>query len=140
MSALTRFERLDDLFPQLFRGFMTPLQQRNLPEPQEIRLDVSENDKAYTVLAEIPGVKKDDIRVSIDGDVVSISAEVKNEWQEEKDGRVLLKERYYGSASRSLRLGSEVDEKAAQAKFDDGVLRLTLPKRAGGARTLLPIG
>lgn len=140
MSALTRFERLDDLFPQLFRGFMTPLPQRSgLPEPEDIRIDVSENEKSYTVLAEIPGAKKDDIRVSIDGNVVSISAEVKNEWQEEKEGRVLVKERYYGSASRSFRLASEVDDKTAEAKFENGVLKLTLPKRAGTSSTLLPI-
>lgn len=139
MSALTRFDPLEDVFPQLFRGFMTPLAQRGgQPQPGDIRIDVSETDQAYTVQAEIPGAKKDDIRVAVDGNVVSISAEVRGE-KEEKDERVLVKERYYGSSSRSFRLASAVDEKAAEAKFDNGVLKLTLPKRAGGSNTLVAI-
>jgi HSP20 family protein len=142
MSALTRLDPLDDMLPQLFRGFLTPLAQRGGPgEPGDIRIDVSESEQAYTVQAEIPGAKKDDIRVAVDGNVVSISAEVRGEKEEkdEKNARVLVRERYYGSSSRSFRLASPVDETAAEAKFDNGVLKLTLPKRAGGSSKLLAI-
>lgn len=141
MSALTRFEQLDDMFPQLFRGFLAPMRtgMSGLREPEDIRIDLSENDKSYTVRAEIPGAKKDDIRVCVDGNLVSISAEVRNEWQEQEEGRVLVKERYYGSASRSFRLAAEVDDKAAEAKFENGVLKLTLPKRAPAASKTLQI-
>jgi HSP20 family protein len=130
MANLTRFTPRDDVFDDLFRGFfMRPVRLEGGPDVQ-IKMDVKEDEKAYTVNAEIPGVKKDDIHVSIDGNQVSISAEVKSE-KEVKDGeKVLRSERYYGKVSRSFSLGSDVDEGAAQAKYQDGVLQLTLPKKA----------
>lgn len=130
MSALTRLERLDDMFPELFRRLGRPLQLS--PEgPGEIRIDVTENDKDYQVRAEIPGAKKEDIRVSVDGNYVSISAEVKKEKEEKSGGRVLLKETYYGSVSRGFSLAHEIDDKEVVAKLEDGVLKLSLPKREG---------
>lgn len=140
MNALTPFERIDDLFPEMFRRFMRPV-QFNAETPTEIRVDVTEHDKEYLVRAEIPGAKKDDIRVSIDGNRVSISAEVKKEQEQKsgKDGRVLLRETYYGSASRGFTLAHEIDDKAAVAKLEDGVLKLTLPKKADAGSRLLPI-
>lgn len=137
MNALTRFDRIDNLFPELFRRLARPMQlldENTLPA--DIRVDVSENDKEYLVSAEIPGAKKEDIRISIDGNYVSISAEVKKE-QEEKHGRSLVRETYRGTVSRGFTLASDVDDKTAVAKLEDGVLRLTLPKREGsGSRTL----
>jgi HSP20 family protein len=130
MANLIRFNPRDDVFDDLFRGFfMRPVRLEGGPDVQ-IKMDVKEDDKAYTVNAEIPGVKKEDIHVSIDGNQVSISAEVKNE-KEVKDGeKVLRSERYYGKVARTFTLGSDVDEAAAQAKYDNGVLVLTLPKKA----------
>ena len=99
-------------------------------EPQ-MKIDVTEEDKSYLIKAEIPGVKKDDIHVSLDGNQVSISAEVKKE-KEEKEGKKLIRsERYYGNVYRSFTLGQEVDQSAAKAKYTDGVLELTLPKKPG---------
>jgi len=96
----------------------------------QFRVDVTEDSGAYTVRADIPGVKKDDIQITIDGDQVAVSAEVKRE-KDVKDGeRVLRSERYYGKVSRAFSLGQEVDEAAASAKYADGVLELTLPKKA----------
>lgn len=140
MNALTRFERLDDMFPELVRRFMRP-SQMNPDAPGEIRVDVSETDKDYQVRAEIPGVKKEDIRVSIDRNFVSISAEVKQEKEEKTaDGaRSLVREMYYGSASRGFSLSQEVDEAASVAKYEDGVLKLTLPKRKEAASKTLAI-
>ena len=140
MNTLTRFERLDDMFPEMVRRFMRPTQV-NLDAPGEIRVDVSETDKEYQVRAEIPGAKKEDIRISIDRNFVSISTEVKQE-KEEKSGngaRSLVKEMYYGSASRGFSLAQEVDEAASVAKYEDGVLKLTLPKRKEVASKTLAI-
>ena len=129
MANITRFSPTSDALDDLFRGFfMRPVRFEGQPDVQ-IKMDVSEDDKAYTVHAEIPGVKKDDIHVNIDGNQVSISAEVKNE-KEVKDGEKLLRsERYYGSVSRAFSLAQDVDESTAQAKYNEGVLELTLPKK-----------
>lgn len=130
MANLTRFTPVDEAFDDLFRGFfMRPVRMEGVPEVQ-IKMDVKEDDKGYTVHAEIPGVKKDDIHVTIDGNQVAISAEVKQE-KEVKDGeKVLRSERYYGKVSRAFTLGQDVDEGSASAKYDNGVLELALPKKA----------
>lgn len=139
MNALTRFDRMENLFPELLRRWARPMQliDENVL-PADIRVDISENDKEYLVSAELPGARKEDIRVNVDGNYVSISADIKKE-QEEKHGRALMRETYHGTVSRGFTLGSDVDDKAATAKLDDGVLRLTLPKRAGAASRTLDI-
>lgn len=129
MNALTRFERLDDLFPEMLRRFMQPVMFSG-EQMRDIRIDVTENEKDYVVIAEIPGAKKEDIRVDVDGNRVSISAEVHKE-REEKSARVMLRETYSGSVARSFSLNHDVDESATTAKLEDGVLKLTLPKRTG---------
>lgn len=131
MSALTRIDPFEQLFPEMFRRFARPLRFAE-DAPGQISIDVTENDKDYQVLAEIPGAKKEDIRVTVDGNFVSITAEVKKETEEKSGGRVLLKETYFGSASRGFSLAHEIDAKGVVAKLEDGVLKLTLPKREGG--------
>ena len=129
MANILRYNPADDAFDDLFRGFfMRPVRVEGQPEVQ-IKMDVSEDDKAYTVHAEIPGVKKEDIHVTIDGNQVAVSAEVKNEKEVKEGGKVLRSERYYGKVSRAFTLGQDVDEATAQAKYKDGVLELTLPKK-----------
>lgn len=139
MANLTRFNPVDDAFDDLFRGFlMRPVRMEGAPEVQ-IKVDVKEDDKSYVVHAEIPGVKKEDIHVTIDGNQVAISAEVKNE-KEVKEGEKLLRsERYYGKVSRAFTLAQEVDEGASQAKYNDGVLELTLAKKAAAQAKRLTI-
>ncbi len=133
MTALTRRERFEDLLPDFFRRFSQPSLFEE-GRPSEIKIDVTENDKDYQVHAEIPGAKKEDISVSVDGNFVSISAEVRRETESKSDGgRVLVKETYAGSASRGFTLAHEIDEKAVSAKLEDGVLKLTLPKRNNGS-------
>lgn len=130
MANLTRFNPVDDAFDDLFRGFfMRPVRMEGVPEVQ-IKMDVKEDDKGYTVHAEMPGVKKDDIHVNIDGNQVAISAEIKQEKEEKEGEKVLRSERYYGKVSRAFTLGQDVDEDAASAKYSDGVLELMLPKKA----------
>lgn len=134
MSNLTRFTNPVD---ELFRGFFVkPMDFPSDLPPQQIKMDVKEQDKAYEVHAEIPGVKKEDIHVEIDGNQVSISAEVKQEKEVKEGERVLRSERYFGQVSRSFQLGHDVDEAGATASFKDGVLTLNLPKKAaaGGKR------
>lgn len=138
MANVTRFRPTSDALDDLFRGFfMQPVRFEGQPEMQ-IRMDVSEDEKAYLVHAEIPGVKKEDIHVNIDGTQVSISAEVKQEREVKENEKLLRSERYYGSVSRVFSLENEVDDEAAEARYKDGVLELTLPKKkVASARKLV---
>ncbi|MBL8377943.1 MAG: Hsp20/alpha crystallin family protein [Burkholderiales bacterium] len=131
MANLTPFggrSLFDEFFRDVAPGyFIKPLHGDALPA--QIKVDVSENTSAYTVAAEVPGVAKDDIHVAVDGGVVTISAEVRQQDQQTKEDKVLRSERYYGQVSRSFQLPVEVDAAAARAKYDNGVLTLTLPKK-----------
>ena len=135
MANLTRYDPLEDLF----RGFLVRPVEYGEKEAPSIKIDVKEHEKSYTVHAEMPGIKKEDIHVSIDGPVVSISAERKEEKEVKEGERVLRKERYFGKVSRSFQLDQDIDDAKAAAKFADGVLELTLPKRAAGKTKRLAI-
>jgi HSP20 family protein len=138
MTALTRFDPIDRMFPELLRRWGMPTQISE-EAPGEIRIDVTEKDKAYEVRAEIPGAKKEDIRVNVDRNFVSISAEVKKVHEEKSAGRVVLKETYHGSASRAFSLAHEIDARNVVAKLEDGVLKLTLPKSEGSVSKTIAI-
>lgn len=128
MANILRYNPSDETFDDLFRGFfMRPVRVEGAHDVQ-MKLDVSEDSKAYTVHAEIPGVKKEDISVTIDGGQVAISAEVKSQKEVKEGERVIRSERTYGKVSRSFALAQEVDESTAEAKYNDGILTLTLPK------------
>ena len=130
MVNITRFDPFAISFEDLFRGALLRPLNPEMRAPAQFRMDVTENDKEYLVLAEIPGVKKEDISVTINGNEVAVSAEVTHE-KDVKDGEtVLCSERYYGKIQRVFTLGQEVDEATAQAKYTDGVLELTLLKKA----------
>ena len=119
-----------DPMDEMFRNFLRPLRWENMPaQAPQIKLDVTEADNAYTVKAEIPGVRKEDIDVRIEGNLVSLSAEVNKQSEEKKDGRVIRSERYQGYVSRTFSLGANVDQAKASAKYENGVLELVLPKR-----------
>lgn len=142
MTRLSVYDPFAEVFPELFRGFFQPVArggESGGSTALEIRLDVKERDGQYQVQAEMPGVKKDDIQVQIDGNRVSISAEVKRESEQKEGERVLRSERYYGSVGRTFQLASEIDEAGASAKFEDGVLTLTLPKKQQAASKRLQI-
>ncbi|MBN8504525.1 MAG: Hsp20/alpha crystallin family protein [Burkholderiales bacterium] len=132
MNALSRFDPFRDFWPEAFGRF--PSAALRVPEgmPAEIRLDVSETASAYEVRAEIPGARKEDIHVRVDGNRVSISAERKQEREQKEGERVLLRELVSGSVARSFQLAQDLDEREVKARLEDGVLRLTLPKRSGG--------
>jgi HSP20 family protein len=142
MANVTRFDPFEistiDPFDEIFKGFFRPVRAEGSPGVQ-IRMDVREDDSGYNVHAEIPGVKKEDIHVTIDGSQVSISAETRQEKEIKEGEKVLRSERYYGKVSRSFSLASEIDEAAAQAKYSDGVLELSLPKKTAASSRKLTI-
>ncbi|HEY3136668.1 MAG TPA: Hsp20/alpha crystallin family protein [Blastocatellia bacterium] len=127
------FENISDLLQNFM---LRPVFRRADVEPQ-IKIDVSEDDSAYTVKAEIPGVKKEDIRVCIDGDRVSISAEA--ETAETAVHKLLHAERHHGMQSRTFMLASEIDDAKAEAKYENGLLELMLPKKSSAQVTQLSI-
>ena len=137
-SLIQRGSLFDEFFKDLAPGFyVRPLHGDPLPNPGQIKLDVKESAQAYTVTAELPGVPRDDIHVTIDGGVVTISAEVKQQDAQTEGEKVLRNERYYGQISRSFSLPIDIDKAQAKARYDHGVLSLTLPKQvAGGAHRL----
>ena len=140
MANILRYDPSGDIFDDLLKGFFVrPVAYEGLPAAARVKVDVAEKNGAYVVHAEIPGVKKEDIQVSIDGDQVSISAETKAEKDVKEGERVLHSERYYGKVSRAFRLGAEIDQAGASAKYADGVLELTLPKKTAAAGRNLTI-
>lgn len=139
MANIMRYDPFEDVFGDLLKGFFVRPVSFEGQSPSSVKVDVTEDDKAFKVQAELPGVKKDDINVSIDGSHITISAEVKKE-HDEKDGeRLLRSERYYGKFSRSFQLAQDVDESKAEAKYSDGVLQLILPKRTAYSTKKLTI-
>ena len=131
MLNITRFNPLEETFENLFRGVPVwlPSPERRALAPTQFRMDVTENDKEYLVLAEMPGVKKEEISITINGNEVAVSAEVKHEKVVKNGDTVLCAERYYGTIKRQFSLGQEVDEASAQAKYNDGVLQVTARRR-----------
>ena len=137
MANITRIDPFDDLF----RGFFVrPVDFKGAPaQTPSIKMDVQEQGDSYLVHAELPGVKKEDIHVVVEGNLVSISAEVKQEKETREGDRVLRSERYFGKVSRSFQLEQDLDDTLASAKFNDGVLELTLPKRIASPSKRLTI-
>jgi len=141
ITSGNRFDPFNELVDDLFKGFLVrPVAYNgNGAALPRMKVDVAEKNGAYIVTAELAGVKKDDIQVTIDGAEVTLSAEVKREKEAAQDERVLLTERTFGKVSRSFSLPQDVDESKAEAKFKDGVLELTLPKKAAAARKQVTI-
>jgi HSP20 family protein len=149
MASITRFDPRGDYFSELvddlFKGFLVrPLGfeargEAGLGQLPRAKVDVAEKNGAYLVTAELPGVKKEDIHIDIDGAQVTIEAEVKREKEASKDERVLHSERVYGKVVRSFTLAHDLEESKAEAKFKDGVLELTLPKKQAAAQKRITI-
>ena len=146
MASIARFDPRIDTFgsivDDLFKGFFVrPVgyDARGAYEAPRLTVDVIERNGAYVVTAELPGVRKEDIQVDVDGAQVTLSAEVKRENETAEGERVLHAERVYGKVARSFTLPQELDEAQAEAKFRDGVLELTLPKKAAAARKAITI-
>ena len=122
--------RTDTGFDELFRGFFKPVRFEGAPTPVTIKMDVFETETGYLVHSEMPGVKKEDIDVAIEGNLVTITAEVKRDWEKKEGDRLLRGERYFGNIYRSFTLPAELDESVCEAKYDNGVLELKLIRKA----------
>jgi len=123
--------RFNDDLDTLFEGFFRPMRwvdQEPASEGLVPRLDVVEREDEYVVRTEIPGARKEDIEVSVENGVLTISAETKSETEEKEGERVIRQERRYGRYLRSLRLDKTVDDKKVKASYRDGILELRLPK------------
>ena len=139
-SLVSRGSLFDDFFKDIAPGFyVRPLHGENLPAPSQIKVDVKETEGGYTVQAEVPGVPKEDIHVSVEGNVVSLRAEVRQLDQKTEGEKVLRSERYYGSVARSFQLPADIDAAQAKAKYDNGILTLTLPKKLNNSSQRLNI-
>ena len=141
MATITRFDPFNELVDDLFKGFLVrPVAYNGNGEAlPRMKVDVAEKNGHYTVTAELAGVKKEDIQVTIDGAEVTLTAEVRREREVADDERVLHAERTFGKVTRSFSLPQEVDEARAEAKYRDGVLELTLPKKAAAQRKQITI-
>lgn len=132
MSQLSKFSS-SSLFNDFLgdRGslgyFVSPLHGESLTS--NFKVDIKDTDNTYVFHAELPGVTKDDLHVTVDGSTVTIAAEIKQHDEKTKDGKVLRSERYFGSVSRSFQLPVDVDQNTANASYENGVLELTLPKK-----------
>jgi HSP20 family protein len=138
-SIITRGNLFHDFLQEVAPSYyIRPLHGDALPTPAQIKIDVKETDADYTVHAEIPGVTKEEIHVTLDGNTVTLSAEIKQEDSSIKGEKVLRSERYFGSVSRIFQLAQDIDREASKAKFENGVLTLTLDKKkvTGGTRKL----
>jgi HSP20 family protein len=143
MATITKYDPFNELVDDFFKGFLVrPVAYEGsgrdvLPR---MKVDVAEKNGAYKVTAELAGVKKQDIDVSIDGAQVTITAEVKQEKEAQaQDERVLHVERVFGKVTRSFTLPQELDEAKVEAKYRDGVLELTLPKKQAAPRKQIAI-
>lgn len=131
-TDIARFDPLRNL-EDFFKDFRIQPTMSNFEIEPRIKMDVSETENAYTVKAEIPGVNKEDVRVSVEGNQVTITAETKQETEEKKDENIVRRERYYGRQSRSFTLAHDIDDSTAVAKYQNGVLELSLPKKSNQA-------
>lgn len=138
MVNITRFDPFMDM-NDFFKGFSMRPRMNEFEYESQMKIDVSEVEGSYLVKAEIPGVNKEDIHISVDGNVVSISAEVKNEKEEKKDEKIIRSERYFGKVSRSFTLASDVDVDKVQAKYTNGVLEVTMPKKSNGKKKSISV-
>ena len=127
---IARTGLFDDFFKDVAPGFyVRPLHGDSLPSPSQIKIDVKETPSAYTVVAEVTGVAKEDIHVTVEGSVVTLLAEIKQQYRQTQDEKVLRTERYYGAVARSFQLATDIDNEKSKAKYENGVLTLTLPKK-----------
>lgn len=139
LDVFSDSSRRDPFFDDMFPGvFMRPL-MRAMDGEWRMPLDVTEDDDAYRIAAEIPGYKRDDIKVTVDGNVVGIAAETSGEKEVKEAGRCVRSERYRGAISRRISLDHDVDQSKAEAHYADGVLSLRLPKKTASASARLRI-
>lgn len=138
--SLSRFSPLMADWDELFRNRLFENLALQETDALLIPIDITEDDSGFKVRAQVPGMKKEDIQVSVDGSHVSIRAETKKEKEEKKDDKVVVRECYCGSQYRSFTLPQPVDSAKTSAKYTDGVLELQLPKATSSTGRTIPVG
>lgn len=128
MKKLSLHDQISDI-EDVVRGFMRRPFAFDSSTP-EIRLDMYEDDDSYSIQAEIPGAKKDEVKIDVDDNYVSISAQKQGQIERNNGGRWICSERDFGMVSRSMSLAHEIDPRKARASYENGVLMLTLPKKS----------
>lgn len=136
--AMSRFDPMREI-EDIFKESGWPPGLRRFGSESMVRMDVSETEQAYTVRADMPGVSKEDIKVAVDGRDVSINAEIRKEQEEKQGENIICSERIYGQQSRHFSLPQEVDDTRVEARYQDGVLELVLPKKANAGRKQISI-
>ena len=140
MQNLVSYDpRTETALDEWLRGFFKPVRLDSAPTPVVIKMDVTETDNGYLIHSEMPGVKKEDIDVAIEGNQVTITAEVKQEWERKEGDRMLRNERYFGNIYRGFTLPAELDESACDATYQNGVLELKLARKAAAPGKRLAI-
>lgn len=144
MASITRYDPFNELVNDFFKGFLVRPLAYEVGNGRDVlpqmKVDVVEKNGAYKVAAELAGVRKEDIDVSVDGAQVTITAEVKQEKEAQaQDERALHVERVFGKVTRTFTLPQELDEAKVEAKYRDGVLELVLPKKAAAQRKQITI-
>jgi HSP20 family protein len=132
MTNIARYDPFNE-FDDVFKGLFVRPMRFEIGQQTQLKMDLTRTDDTYSVKAEMPGVKKDDIHISVEGNQVTISGESSKEREEKKGEEVIRSERYYGKVSRSFTLPQEVDESKVVANYADGVLNLKLPVKARSA-------
>lgn len=131
--------KLTHYVPNLFTNFFDDLNAPSYiirplhgkPLESSFKVDIKETPGEYNIQAQIPGVQKEDIHISVDGGMVTIQAETKQHDQKTEDEKVVQSECYYGTVSRSFQLPADVDQGKTKASYENGILKLTLPKMNG---------
>jgi HSP20 family protein len=136
IRELTLADSLREAENHFWELFVRP--SRALLQVPEMKLDLSEDDKSYQIKADVPGVKKEDIKVKIDGNLVSIGAEIRKD-QDSGSGKKVISSERASSQYRVFTLAQDIDAEKAEAKYQDGVLELTLPKKPGAKVTDVPV-
>ncbi|MHB1511629.1 MAG: Hsp20/alpha crystallin family protein [Acidiferrobacter sp.] len=121
---------VNDELDNLLEGFFRPLRRRTEGGATGVvpAMDVTERENEYLIRMDMPGVNREDIDITLAEGVLTICGEVRRQHEERSGDRVIREERCYGKLSRSVRLGSHIDEKKVTANYKDGVLELMLPK------------
>ena len=130
MNIMQRNRAFD--LDNFFNGFYQPAVRSNIRSKANNtfspRVDVLEFDKSYQLVAELPGISKDNIAVTVEDKILTIEASNKQESGEENQGKTLRTERRFGTFSRSYNLGQDIELSEIKAEFKDGLLTLTIPK------------
>ncbi len=142
---MSKLVRTGNLFDDFFRDFplgyqIAPLHGDPLPRPGQLKVDIKESNGNLVIQAEIPGVKKEDIDVRVDNNVLTIGAEISQYDEDRENDKMLHSERYYGAVKRSISLPSEVASDKATARYEDGMLTLTLPKASPETTKKIDVG